>query len=852
MMSLGKKMILVLMLFFGVMLNGWASETDGVTVGNYKKSCIECRKDFGKKYSGLSTIDDSVSTSSLENGDQVFQEKPEAVDSGIDFFNGSWEDLLSKAKVENKNIFVDVYTEWCGPCKIMSSEVFPDREVGQYYNEKFINFKLDAEDESVNGPALAEKYRVDSYPTLLYLQPNGEEIGRASSMNKEEFLEFAAHLLGEKISDIGELLKRYDEGDRDDSFVRRLISRIRVEEAVSGYGNKGELANKRYKIVEEYVHSKPLIEMINKDDFSILSHYLHHKPRGDEWVEFIVEHYDDFRSVALESELTGFVLDATWYAVLDLAESGDKIYLKYIKDLEESPLKFSANSERKRRPHAAALPENLRPLAEDLFLKATGQWDKLYNKVVKSVRTNPSTKNYSRAVRVMSEYPEGKYINEAVKYAAKNFELNPDPDTAFDYAGVLKLAGKDEQAKVLLSKYRSGIDDTPSGQADKILFDRMTQSRFAPMVINGVFTVTDQMLEIGVDPNTVEARIWRMKEPDSASKGLVDVIKKISVVNGEFQFYLPVMEVERLGLSIESNNDSIPLGWRYVILEPGAEITVDMNGQTIKAKNSPLYDQLSEYETDKSYKTLTKEMEDLTSKLNQKISVSEQESLLERYYNLDSKREEVKSKYLQELTNSGNPLLRFLALSDSSHAVPLGEKLNGLEKLKEELPDYRPLVSEITQVKERIRMDDRDSALVIGAEVESFEAKNIEGKRYDVNDILAENQYVLVEFWASWCGPCRAEIPHMKSVYDAYSNKGFEIVSFSLDHIRENWADASMEEVIPWIDLSDLMAFDSPVIKAYGITAVPANYLLDSKGRIVAKNLRQKELDDKLSELLND
>lgn len=90
---------------------------------------------------------------------------------GIEFFHGSWEEAKAKAKAENKPIFVDVYTTWCGPCKMMSRYTFTDADVAAYYNENFICVKSDA--EHGEGVSIARKYKVRAYPTLLYVDKEG-------------------------------------------------------------------------------------------------------------------------------------------------------------------------------------------------------------------------------------------------------------------------------------------------------------------------------------------------------------------------------------------------------------------------------------------------------------------------------------------------------------------------------------------------------------------------------------------------------------------------------------------------------------------------------------------------------
>lgn len=97
--------------------------------------------------------------------------------AGIEFSHGSWQEILDLAREEQKLIFVDAYTEWCGPCKMMARNTFPDEEVGAYFNQHFINYKFDM--EKGEGPNFAAKYGVNAYPTLLFIDPTGEVVHQA-------------------------------------------------------------------------------------------------------------------------------------------------------------------------------------------------------------------------------------------------------------------------------------------------------------------------------------------------------------------------------------------------------------------------------------------------------------------------------------------------------------------------------------------------------------------------------------------------------------------------------------------------------------------------------------------------
>ena len=132
-----------------------------------------------------------------------------------------------------------------------------------------------------------------------------------------------------------------------------------------------------------------------------------------------------------------------------------------------------------------------------------------------------------------------------------------------------------------------------------------------------------------------------------------------------------------------------------------------------------------------------------------------------------------------------------------------------------------------------------------------FSALTLDGEEVRLEDVLKENEYTLVEFWASWCGPCIAEIPYLKDAYAKYRDKGFEILSVNLDEDPAAWETASVEEYdIPWVNVCDGEAFDSTIAKLYRVKAIPANYLITSDGKRVARHLRGESLEAKLAELL--
>jgi thiol-disulfide isomerase/thioredoxin len=175
------------------------------------------------------------------------------------------------------------------------------------------------------------------------------------------------------------------------------------------------------------------------------------------------------------------------------------------------------------------------------------------------------------------------------------------------------------------------------------------------------------------------------------------------------------------------------------------------------------------------------------------------------------------------------------------------DALRGMEKMEPGSAWVKEQIAQETASLERRKRQQETSG--VGSDIKDFTAKSLDGKDIALKDVRSRNKYVLVEFWASWCGPCRAEIPHMKKAYEAYHGKGFEIFSFTIDDSRAAWEKASDEEKLPWINTG--MGSQSEPKKMYEVSGVPANYLVDAgTGKVIARDLRGYKLDEKLKELL--
>ena len=167
--------------------------------------------------------------------------------------------------------------------------------------------------------------------------------------------------------------------------------------------------------------------------------------------------------------------------------------------------------------------------------------------------------------------------------------------------------------------------------------------------------------------------------------------------------------------------------------------------------------------------------------------------------------------------------------------------------LLEQIPANFQNDETIVKVKEQT---EKQKKTAVGTKFIDFEMQTPEGKTVKLSDYVGKGKVVLVDFWASWCGPCRREMPNLVEAYAQYKNKGFEIVGISLDSKADAWAKGVKDLNITWTQLSDLQGWKNSGAQLYGVNSIPHTVLVDKDGTIIAKNLHGEEIDAKLQEIL--
>ena len=173
--------------------------------------------------------------------------------------------------------------------------------------------------------------------------------------------------------------------------------------------------------------------------------------------------------------------------------------------------------------------------------------------------------------------------------------------------------------------------------------------------------------------------------------------------------------------------------------------------------------------------------------------------------------------------------------------------VNELEPLVAQIPAMFSNDEGIVRIKELVT---KMKATAVGQKFTDFSMKTPEGKDVKLSDYAGKGKLVLVDFWASWCGPCRREMPNLVELYKQYKNKNFEIVGVSLDQNGDSWKAAIKQLNITWPQMSDLKYWECEGAQLYAVSSIPHVVLIDGEGTIVARGLHGEELQQKVAELL--
>ena len=309
------------------------------------------------------------------------------------------------------------------------------------------------------------------------------------------------------------------------------------------------------------------------------------------------------------------------------------------------------------------------------------------------------------------------------------------------------------------------------------------------------------------------------------------------VKNGTFEFKGQADSIVKSSYVTYMKNDKRMLTLLFV---ENGNIKVALNEKDSQVSGTPCNDNYQNFMT--SYKAIGEELKAIYTKAQQDstLTAEQRDSLMTL---LDEKQEQGMDKVYQTISDCiETPVGVHLLVSFASSF-----DIEKVEPLLNKIPAAYANDEGVVALKEHAATVAKTA---VGKKFIDFEMNTPEGKSVKLSDFISKNKYTLIDFWASWCGPCRQEMPNVVAAYNEFKAKGFGIVGVSLDNNLESWKKAIKDLNITWAQMSDLKGWQCEGAALYGVRAIPATVLVDQEGTIVARNLRGDELKAKLAELM--
>lgn len=341
-------------------------------------------------------------------------------------------------------------------------------------------------------------------------------------------------------------------------------------------------------------------------------------------------------------------------------------------------------------------------------------------------------------------------------------------------------------------------------------------------------------------------RVYLKAAPDPSGREIPS--DTAIVIDETFKFEGKTNFPQMSYLSVTNVNGFVPVMVENEVIE------IDFNKEDVEASKvtgTKANEALSEYT--KGFKKLMEERNEMNKEFAATMNpanIASREAKSKELENINTKVSEYPLEFLKTHTDNyfSVSLIENILQNNASNVDKIESSFLLLDSDIQNSPYGKTVASNIATTKKKY---EGLAMLEIGKEAPDFTAPNPEGEEISLYGI--RGKATIIDFWASWCGPCRRENPNVVKVYEKYHDKGLEIISVSLDKPgqKDNWMKAIKDDKLNWHHVSNLKYFIDPVAQQYNIQSIPATFILDENGIIVAKSLRGQQLEDKIAEMLN-
>jgi thiol-disulfide isomerase/thioredoxin len=321
---------------------------------------------------------------------------------------------------------------------------------------------------------------------------------------------------------------------------------------------------------------------------------------------------------------------------------------------------------------------------------------------------------------------------------------------------------------------------------------------------------------------------------DRFSRQIVD---SAVVVNGKFSMSGNAEKDAYMGVSAQ---DAL---WSVMLFNDGTPVSINLNDSTLKG--SPQNERLTRYDIDinASYSNIMLKVQSMSEEERKAKEVELTGGLMIAMMKMMTGVEKVFKEECETLIP--------VAFISEYQQLYGQQKIDSILATKPAWANH-PIVQQQVKEWDYQKAQEEKKNAFIGQQFIDLEEADPDGNMHKLSEYVGKGKWVLVDFWASWCGPCKAEMPNVVAAYEKYHAKGFDIVGLSFDNKKEPWVKDIENLKMPWTHLSDLKGWNTVAAKVYGVNSIPDNLLIDPQGKIVARGLRAQGLQAKLKEIFGE